>query len=164
MPIIEGPGKSGDLATPKFRDGVLYAAEFELGRHAQPVRVLDHRRWLSFCSPTLNSFKWRLATPVDDRRFYRATVGVACLYWSNTPAEPASDPWALLDFPWEPLPEDSQAAARELSRRANGDITATRSKQARGAWLCLRPVARHQIVCPWDECDVEKVQADRRLR
>jgi hypothetical protein len=144
----------------KLRDGVLYAAEFELGKKARPVRVLDHRQWCSYSSPTLGGFEWR---PGPGDRKYRATVGVACLYWSNTPAEPTPDPQALLDFPWEPLPADPRTAAEELQQRANSDVTGPASKQAHGSWLCLRPVARHQIVCAWEDYDFEKLQEERRL-
>jgi hypothetical protein len=88
---------------------------------------------------------WRLNKIGDAPDSPRDTDhGVACLYWSPTDPEP--DGQALLDYPWEPLPEDPEEAATELTRRAKESEPGHSS-----AWLCLRPVARRRISARWVE-------------
>jgi hypothetical protein len=141
-----------------LQTGVLYAAEMKLGDKARPVRILDTRRWTSASSPKLGSFQWRLDVP-DEWRHYSKTVGMACLYWSHT-GDVEPNPQALLDFPWEPLPEDREAAGEELTRIADA-TGGHRKAEAHGSWLCLRPVARDQIVGPWEEYDYEQMLSER---
>ncbi|MFD8335634.1 hypothetical protein ACFV42_23685 [Streptomyces solisilvae] len=130
-----------------------------LGKPARPVRILDTRCWTSCPSFNLDGFQWHLNQP-DAWKPYQHTVGMACLYWSNTGAlEP--DPQALLDFPWEPLPPGPDAAGAELTRRAHS--TGPSTKETHGSWLCLSPIARGKILCPWAAYDYEQMRKGREL-
>ncbi|MCX4884659.1 hypothetical protein [Streptomyces sp. NBC_00847] len=109
----------------------------------RPVRVLDTRRWTCAPSPDRSGFQWRLNHLSDDIPSV-AIVGMACLYWSATDPDP--DEQALLDYPWEPLPENPDEAATELTNRAKRFSPGHLS-----AWLCLRPVPRYRITARWVE-------------
>ncbi|MFB6823707.1 hypothetical protein ACFCXA_19190 [Streptomyces virginiae] len=126
----------GDL-----RADVLYAAELFAQKPPQPVRVLDGRRWTSVPSGDQSGFSWQLSAFDASGSSPDADYGIACLYWSPTDPEP--DGQALLDYPWEPLPEDPVEAGVELTHRAR----TVRSEHA-SVWLCLRPVPR-RLLTPW---------------
>ncbi|MGW5823093.1 hypothetical protein [Streptomyces noursei] len=145
----------------KFEAGTLYAARRIGSDRARPVRIVDQRRWTSVCAPTLNGFHWAIEVP-EQWRHYSKSVGVAALYWSAIGDE-EPDTEALLNFPWEPLAQDTAAAAEEMTRRAADATIGPGSQPDPGApWLCLGPVAREDIVCRWDEYDYEELRRQAR--
>lgn len=82
------------------------------------------------------------------------------MYWSNT-GDSEPDLQALLDHPWDPLPEDLDAASQELTHRAH-IISGPHTKRAHGSWLCLRPIPAERILCPLSDYDYEQLQKDRK--
>jgi hypothetical protein len=145
----------------ELRTDVLYAVDLFAEGQPWPVRVLDTRRWSSTSSGDQSGFVWRLASIGDPpRSSWTTDYGIACLYWSPTDPEP--DGQALLDFPWEPLPEDPEEAAAELTRRAKE--TGPGHGHA-SVWLCLAPIARRRVSARWLEpAQAEAwVQASARL-
>lgn len=129
----------------ELRTDVLYAVDLFTEGQPWPVRVLDTRRWTSTSSRDQSGFVWRLnrigeapGSPLD------TDYGIACLYWSPTDPEP--DGPTLLDYPWEPLPEDPEEAGAELTRRAKESGPGYSS-----VWLCLRPIARRRVSARWVE-------------
>ncbi|MFF4527034.1 hypothetical protein [Streptomyces bluensis] len=129
----------------ELQTDVLYAADVFKDGKLRPVRVLDTRRWTCTPSPDRSGLQWRLNDLNDDTP-HDAVFGMACLYWSATDPDP--DGPALLDYPWEPLPENPDEAAAELTNRAR-DITPGHQS----VWLCLRPILRPRITARWEEPD-----------
>jgi hypothetical protein len=134
----------------ELRTDVLYAVDLFAEGQPWPVRVLDTRRWSSTAPGDQSGFVWRLPgiDGVGDppRSPWNTDYGIACLYWSSTDPEP--DGQALLDYPWEPLPEDPEEASAELTRRAKE--TGPERGHA-SVWLCLGPIARRRISARWLE-------------
>ncbi|MGA5711174.1 hypothetical protein ACPCK8_32675 [Streptomyces cellulosae] len=131
----------------ELRTDILYAVDLFTEGQPWPVRVLDARLWRSTSSRDRSGFVWQLNN-VDDPPGspWDTDYGVACLYWSSTDPEP--DGPALLEYPWEPLPEDPEEAGVELTRRAK------ETGPGRGyssAWLCLAPIPRRRISTRWLE-------------
>ncbi|MEU3855278.1 hypothetical protein [Streptomyces sp. NPDC029554] len=143
----------------ELRTDVLYAVDLFTEGQPWPVRVLDTRRWSSTSSRDRSGFVWRLNNAGDAPSSSLDTNhGVACLYWSPTDPEP--DGAALLDYPWEPLPEDPEEAGAELTRRAKEFGPGHSS-----VWLCLRPIPRRRISTRWLEPSQREAweQASARL-